>query len=68
MSNLKLVNRGAETRAWARDTIKRLKGIAQLKRTPTRRELTPPIQTDAERGEGDSINARLHRALYGAKK
>lgn len=28
-----------------------------------RRELTPPILSDDERGQGDSINARLHRIL-----
>ena len=27
------------------------------------RELTPPVQTDEERGQGDSTNARLHRLL-----
>ena len=32
-----------------------------------RRELTPPILTDAERGQGDSINARLHRLIGGIK-
>jgi hypothetical protein len=29
-----------------------------------RQEVTPPIQTDEERGQGDSTNARLHRILH----
>jgi hypothetical protein len=29
------------------------------------RELTPPLMTDDERGQGDSVNARLHRILKG---
>lgn len=28
---------------------------------------TPVLQSDAERGEGDSINSRLHRLIRGAK-
>jgi|SRR6185503_850962 len=28
------------------------------------RELNPPLLSDEERGQGDSVNARLHRILY----
>ena len=27
--------------------------------------ITPPVQTDEERGQGDSTNARLHKLLRG---
>lgn len=27
----------------------------------------PPVQTDDERGEGDSVNSRLHRLMKGDK-
>lgn len=29
------------------------------------REITPPIQTNEERGQGNSLNARLHRLIGG---
>lgn len=29
------------------------------------REITPPIQSDVERGQGNSVNARLHRLIGG---
>lgn len=31
------------------------------------RELNPPLMTDAERGQGDSTNARMHRIISGRR-
>ena len=67
--------RGRQTRAQMRELL-RLKRLADRKRpslTTSRelesealmREITPPLQTPEERGQGDSINARLHKLLYG---
>jgi len=51
-----------------RAILERLGKIASKKRREpdeVRVLVTPPVQTDQERGEGDSINARLHRILHG---
>lgn len=32
------------------------------------RDLNPPLLSDAERGEGDSTNSRMHRVIYGGKR
>lgn len=47
-----------------RHKLEQLAIPTQKKRGLTRRELTPPVQDDTERGEGDSINSRLHRLLH----
>lgn len=32
------------------------------------RDLNPPLLSDAERGEGDSTNSRMHKLIYGGKR
>jgi hypothetical protein len=53
------------TVAEIREKLEQLAGVAKIKRGLTRREQTPPVQNDHERGEGDSINSRLHRLIGG---
>jgi hypothetical protein len=38
---------------------------AELQSQATMQEITPPLLSSQERGQGDSINARLHRLLRG---
>ena len=47
--------------------LTQLKEQADRKRGGTMRELTPPLQSDEERGQGDSTNARLHRIIRGTR-
>jgi hypothetical protein len=42
---------------------KKLKQIQAERNVPVL--VVPPVQTDEERGQGDSINAKMHRILNG---
>lgn len=44
-------------------TNRRSEPILEPSQAITMRELTPPIQSDQERAEGESTNSRMHRLL-----
>ena len=48
-----------------RAELVRLAGIADRKRLSLRSEITPPLMSDEERGQGNTRNAQMHRLLHG---